>query len=241
MLYCRCSRGQSFYLAVVALSRRLRWKLAQGLEWRWWNRYLAGKSPEDYLLNKRAYWKRTLAELEWEVAEGATALDAGCGPAGIYLLLHATQTITAIDPLLDHYRRLAVFRPETYPEVRFLRRTMEELEPLSSFRQIYCFNAINHVRDWERALDALAAVASPGTEMILTSDVHRHAWLLPVFRLLPGDVLHPQQHGPDAYRRALTARGWRIDRERLLRREAIFEYRAWVCTFTPAGTVRQGR
>ena len=207
--------------------------MAQALEWRWWSRYLASRSPEVYLQNKRAYWARTLTELEWAVAAGAPALDAGCGPAGIFLLLHDTQRITAIDPLLERYRRLPVFQPQAYPEVSFLPRTMEEPGEVGPFRQIYCFNSINHVRDWERALDALTSVALPGTEMILTSDVHRHSWLLPVFRLLPGDVLHPQQHGPDAYRTALAARGWRIEREKLLRREAIFDYRAWVCRLTP--------
>ena len=229
----RLSYGiESFYLAPVGRMQRLRWKLAQSLEWRWWNRYLAKQSPDAYLAKKRDYWVRTLAELDWRTEKGARVLDAGCGPAGIFLLLHDRQQVTALDPLLDRYRRLSVFRPARYPEVRFLQRPMEELADLGSFRQIYCFNAINHVRDWAEALDALSGAAVPGTELILSSDVHRHAWLLPVFRLLPGDVLHPQQHGAEAYRRALRARGWRIDRERLLRREAIFDYRAWVCTFT---------
>ena len=223
----------------MANAQRIRWKVAQALEWRWWDRYLSRQSSEAYLRSKRAYWERTLAQLEWEVVPGAEALDAGCGPAGVYLLLHDRQRITAIDPLLDRYRQLSVFRPDAYPGVTFLQRTLEKPGDVGPFRQLYCFNAINHVRDWELSLDTLTALALPGSELLLTSDVHRHSWLLPVFRLLPGDLLHPQQHGPDAYRRALERRGWRIDREKVLRREAIFDYRAWVCTFSPRPDARE--
>ena len=104
------------------------------------------------------------------------------------------------------------------------------LQLSTPFDIIYCFNAINHVADWEASLDALTRLAQPGTRLVLTSDVHRHAWLLPIFRALPGDALHPQQHLAHHYRDALTRRGWRMEREVELRKERIFSYRAWVCT-----------
>ncbi len=176
-----------------------------------------------------AYWARTLADLNWEVKPGRRVLDAGCGPAGIFIHLHQQEVVTALDPLLDRYEEdLPVFNRADYPEVRFLTQPLEQSIHESPFAAIYCFNAINHVADWEAALDALTSVAAPGCRMILTSDVHRHRWLLPVFRLLPGDALHPQQHPASDYRAALTIRGWTIEQERILRTEAIFNYVGWV-------------
>lgn len=213
----------------------LRWKVAQYLERRWWQRYLRGKPPEEYLRRKRNYWARVLDELDWEPIPGRKVLDAGCGPAGVFCYLHRTEKVTALDPLLESYEEdLPIFKQTDYPSVHFLTQTLEEdLPAKETFSAIYCFNAINHVADWDRALDVLTANASGGTRMILTSDVHRHAWLLPVFRALPGDALHPQQHLPAAYRSALTSRGWSIEREEVLRKELIFNYTAWVATYSP--------
>ncbi|NJB85271.1 2-polyprenyl-6-hydroxyphenyl methylase/3-demethylubiquinone-9 3-methyltransferase [Lewinella marina] len=212
----------------------LRWRVAQFLELRWWRRYLRQQSPQEYLAAKRAYWQRVLNRLEWTVDADARALDAGCGPAGIFTLLYDRQRITAVDPLLRRYESLPVFSRAHYPWVRFIPQPLEELTPLEPFDCIYCFNAINHVSDWSRSLDQLTAMARPGTRMILSSDVHRHDWLLPVFRALPGDALHPQQHGAAEYRAALRQRGWQIVREERLRRTAIFDYRAWVCELDSA-------
>lgn len=211
----------------------LRWRVAQYLERRWWKRYLNGKSPEDYLLDKTAYWQRTLDQLGWQPVPGRRVLDAGCGPAGVFIHVQDVEDVTALDPLLAKYEEdLAIFRREDYPKVRFLHQPLEQaFDDGATFEAIYCFNAINHVSDWDVALDALTAHAHPGTRLLLTSDVHRHKLLLPIFRALPGDALHPQQHGPEAYRNALTRRGWRIEREELLRREGIFEYLGWVAIF----------
>lgn len=211
----------------------LRWRVAQYLERRWWQRYLRGKSPEEYLTDKKAYWQRTLTELGWAPVPERKVLDAGCGPAGVYIYLAETEKVTALDPLLDNYEAdLAIFRRADYPGVRFLAQPLEQaFDEGASFDAIYCFNAINHVSDWDAALDVLTAHARSGTRLLMTSDVHRSKLLLPIFKALPGDALHPQQHGPEAYRSALQQRGWRIEREEVLRREAIFEYTAWVATW----------
>lgn len=210
--------------------KTIRWRVAQFLERRWWRRYLRDKSPAEYLTDKRAYWVKTLDQLGWQPEPGRRVLDAGCGPAGVFVLLHDVEKVTALDPLLASYEAdLPIFKRTDYPQVSFLHQPLEAAFPtVAPFAAIYCFNAINHVADWDQSLDALTALAAPGTRMILTSDVHRHQWLLPIFQALPGDALHPQQHGPEAYRSALEKRGWRIEREQVLRREAIFDYTAWV-------------
>ena len=217
----------------------LRWKVAQYLEGRWWRRYLKRKPPSKYLEDKIDYWRRTLDTLAWHPVPGRRVLDAGCGPAGIFIHLHRTESVAALDPLLSNYERhLPIFSRRSYPAVSFHEQRLED-RPIHAgpFAAIYCFNAINHVANWSGALDALTAYARPGTEMILTSDVHRWNWLMPLFRAIPGDALHPQQHDAADYRYALAARGWTIQREQVLRREWIFDYTAWVARYE-GGTAR---
>ena len=219
------------------MTKTLRWRVAQFLERRWWRNYLRGKSPETYLADKKAYWARTLAKLDWTPKTGRRVLDAGCGPAGVFILLHEQEKVTALDPLLGRYEEdLPIFSRADYPGVTFREQPLEDPLAAAPFAAIYCFNAINHVADWGRSLDNLTACARPGTRLLLTSDVHRHGLLLPIFRALPGDALHPQQHGPEAYREALESRGWRIDRTEVLREEAIFAYTAWCATYRPEAT-----
>lgn len=214
-------------------TRHHRWRLAQWLELRWWQRYLRRKQPGHYLEQKQNYWQQLLDQLDWKPIPNAHVLDAGCGPAGIFIYLHDHQRVTALDPLLELYRkRLRILDTSRYPEVEFVTARLEEAAFDRRFDEIYCLNAINHVDNWAAALDNLTRLSRPGTRMLLSSDVHRHNWLLPIFRLLPGDALHPQQHNAEHYRNALTERGWVIEKETVLRREAIFEYRAWSCRYT---------
>ena len=143
------------------------------------------------------------------MTRNARVLDAGCGPAGIFILLHDRQQVTALDPLLPRYERLPIFSQSDYPDVQFRQQSLENTSLAGAFDTIYCFNAINHVADWAASLDTLTRLSRPGTVLVLTSDVHRYAWLLPLFRALPGDALHPQQHLAHHYSDALTHRGWR--------------------------------
>lgn len=216
------------------MQKTIRWRLAQWLERRWWRRYI-GRQPSSaaYLLDKKKYWQQVLQTLSHEPSLGAAVLDAGCGPAGIFILLHKSQQLTALDPLLAAYEQdLAIFQKAQYPQVNFTEMPLEEASfPIASFQTIYCFNAINHVSDWEVALDQLTRWIAPGGRLLISSDVHRWRLLQQIFNLLPGDALHPQQHRAEDYEKALQARGWKILHSHVLRRELIFDYRAWVCVF----------
>lgn len=202
-----------------------KWKLAQQLEFRWWQRYLRHKEPLAYLQWKSAYWDDLLLKLSplLETPEGQTILDCGCGPAGIFMVLKGNH-VTAMDPLLDRYRELAVFRPEHYPWVRFRQQAMEELDDRDRFDIIYCLNAINHVNDIGRCYDNLVRALKPGGTLVISTDAHRFHLLKNIFRAVPGDALHPQQFGLTEYERFLTDRGCRISKSLLLKREAIFDY-----------------
>ena len=64
--------------------------------------------------------------------------------------------------------------------------------------------------------------------LVLSVDAHRHRWLKPIFRAVPGDVLHPHQHDLDDYEQLCTAAGLSVLRRLCYKREAIFNY--WVLT-----------
>lgn len=202
----------------------LKWRIAQAAEIRWWRRYLGRKDPGAYRRQKEAYWKKMLERTGLAFAPQARVLDAGCGPAGIFLILRE-QKVDAIDPLLEAYaRQLPYFAPADYPWVRFEARRLEDLKAVAVYDAVFCLNAINHVADLETALDRLLTVARPGAPMVISVDVHRSFFLKQLFRLLPGDVLHPHQHSLDDYLARLKQRGCRIRKVERLKPGRIFDY-----------------
>ena len=216
------------FVAIEAAPHRvskLRWKLAQRVELAWWRRYLRGRSPDDYLRWKRAYWLDFLAVLGLTPKPNSTVLDAGCGPAGIFCALPQCA-VTAVDPLLGQYKRLAHFRAARSPNVTFVEGAVEAYAPAARFDYVFCLNVINHVRDLDGVCAVLAKAARPGAPVVVSVDAHRHAWLKPVFKALPGDVLHPHQLDLDEYVAAFARSGLHLTSKRRLKRERIFDY--WV-------------
>jgi 2-polyprenyl-6-hydroxyphenyl methylase/3-demethylubiquinone-9 3-methyltransferase len=200
--------------------------MAQALERRWWKRYLGNKSPAEYRSWKRRYWLELLAPHRdaLHLDQPQRLLDAGCGPAGINLALDG-HTVTALDPLLDHYSvELPAFAALQVPGVTYLSAPLEGFRPALPFDGVCCLNAINHVNDLDAALDTLGAVVRPGGWLLLGVDVHRSLALRNLFRAIPGDALHPHQHTAAEYRGFLEARGWRVDDQRCLKPGKIFDY-----------------
>lgn len=200
-----------------------RWRLAQAAEKRWWRQYLAGKGVDRYLRDKKRYWYRILQAFAIDLPAGAHVLDAGCGPAGIFIALEQ-QRVTAVDPLLADYEELAHFSRAWYPGVDFRCATLEEWTTAKRFSWAFCLNAINHVADLEQALHGLTRAVEPGGQLLLTVDVHRSSWLKILFRAIPGDVLHPHQHGQDDYLALLRHMGWSIRQVETLKTGRIFDY-----------------
>ena len=130
-----------------------------------------------------------------------------------------------MDPLIEAYaEQLQHFTPADYPWVAFRRGTLEELPERAAFSWIFCMNAINHVADLKRSLQNLARALQPGGQILLGVDVHRSATLKHLFRWLPGDILHPQQHSLSDYRAMLPSCGLRIRREARFKAGRIFDY-----------------
>lgn len=205
-----------------------RWRIAQKLEICWWKRYLNSQPDKVYLERKKAYWHRILDEAGCVPLVGERVLDAGCGPAGVFTVLENCR-VDAVDPLVAQYREtLSVFSDYQYPWTQFFCTKLEDFRVSERYSRVFCFNAINHVEDIRRGMDILADAVAPGGTLILSSDAHRHSILKWLFRLLPGDALHPHQYDRKEYIQFLRERGFRVERELVLRREFIFEYCLWV-------------
>ncbi len=220
------------------MKKSRKWKLAQKLEQKWWRNYLKGKSPEEYLKWKKNYWNEMLAKISDVVSisplssgEGLGVrriLDAGCGPAGMYIVLEGHQ-VDAVDPLLSVYETdLPHFKRTMYPEVHFFQQPLEEFSTEKKYDLIFCQNALNHVNDLDFCLSKLFSLMNENARFILCVDGHRFSLLKYLFRLIPGDALHPHQYSTEDYRKKIFANGGKILKEFSLKKELVFDYRLFV-------------
>lgn len=206
--------------------RKLRWKIAQQAEIRWWKNYLKDKDTEAYLEWKKQYWQNILDELKDVVSiqPNHTILDAGCGPAGIFLNLQHCKTI-AVDPLLDAYEtHLHQFKKQAYPTVRFITSQMEDIDLSEKMDIIFCMNAINHVRNLPMSYDKLISLLKPNGILVISIDAHNHNFFKRLFRLLPGDILHPHQYDLGEYEKFLTDRKLKMLKTVCSKKEFFFNH-----------------
>lgn len=205
-----------------------KWRVAQWAEWRWWRWYLRKKVPADYLAQKTAYWYRFLHSCGISAEEAKSILDAGCGPAGIFMVCN-NPIVCALDPLLPLYEKhLVHFDPKAWPGVDFIPIALEDWTPETKFELIFCLNAINHTRDLKLSLEKLRQVLHPEGKLILSTDTHKYDLLCRIFQWLPGDLLHPHQYGEAAYRNFLEEAGFSIERAFVSRKGKIFDYTVFV-------------
>lgn len=201
-----------------------RWRLAQFLELRWWQRYLGKQDWKDYLAAKKQHWHKMLNLLEISPKPAERILDAGCGPAGIFTILEG-QKVDAIDPLLAAYaHKLKGFQATNFPNVHFEAIMLEQMTAKETYDYVFCLNAINHVENLKLALQKLAQGLKPQGTLVLSIDLHRFGFLKFIFRLLPGDVLHPQQDGLEDYLSILKELGLNVQKELVLKPGWIFNY-----------------
>jgi 2-polyprenyl-6-hydroxyphenyl methylase/3-demethylubiquinone-9 3-methyltransferase len=209
----------------------LRWKIAQYAEIRWWQNYLKGKDSLQYLDWKSEYWKRFLSDCEINPEAQSDCLDAGCGPAGIFTILKSHKT-DAFDPLLELYeQKLKIFKKENYPEIKFYNNDLENFKSEKNYNYVFCLNAVNHVKDWEKSISKLVQLTKNGGKLIISTDVHRFRILKYVFRLLPGDILHPQQHQSGDYLQFFNSFKPLSVKKILLKKGNIFNYEVFILEF----------
>ena len=203
-----------------------RWKLAQWFERKWWKNYLGQKDPVAYLAWKKAYWDNFYSSFSDVVplSDESKVLDAGCGPAGIFMIFTQQET-TAFDPLLDAYEQdLPHFNREDYPTIQFSTASLENYTATNFYDAVFCINAINHVKDIKTATTRLVETAKKGAKMVISIDTHNHKWLQPLFKLIPGDVLHPHQYNLQEYIQLFEDCGIKTLRTICVKKAFIFDY-----------------
>lgn len=203
---------------------KLRWKIAQWAERRWWRRYLKNKSVDDYLVWKSDYWKNFLIKnkLDQTQIAAGSSIDLGCGPAGIFILF---PRAVAVDPLLDLYEQdLAHFSKKNYPANKFINSSIEDFSTTENYDTIFCINAINHVADMQKGIANLSQCAHKNSKLVISIDAHNHSFLKKIFQLLPGDILHPHQYNLQEYKNKIEAEGWKITNTLCMDEAFIFNY-----------------
>jgi 2-polyprenyl-6-hydroxyphenyl methylase/3-demethylubiquinone-9 3-methyltransferase len=209
----------------------LRWRIAQWFELKWWQRYFAAKDKHSYYQWKKEYWRGLIDQIGegLPLAHARSLADLGCGPAGIFIIFGDKQ-VTAVDPLLDTYAAtLSFFDRADYPYTTFVNQQLEEYAPAEPHDLVFCMNAINHVADIELAYDRLVAAAKPNGYLIVSIDAHNHSFFKRLFRLIPGDILHPHQYDLEEYATFMIQRGCRITQTLLVKKEFFFSHYVLVC------------
>lgn len=206
--------------------KTLRWRTAQFFEALWWKNYLVKKDVAAYLSYKVNYWNKILATIATEVAikPHDRILDAGCGPAGIFIAL-SDYKVSAFDPLLDTYaKELPHFKFEMYPYVKFKTDTLESFESEEQFDVVFCMNAINHVSELDKAFLTLYKHTKQGGRIVVSIDAHNHKFYKHLFRLQPADILHPHQYDLPEYSEMLRSLGCEISQTALVKKEYLFNH-----------------
>ncbi len=206
--------------------KTLRWRTAQFFETLWWRNYLAKKDVNEYLRLKIIYWNKILNSIasKIELKQSDRILDAGCGPAGIFISL-IDHNVMAFDPLLDKYHQtLPHFKLEMYPTVKFKTDTLESFIIQDQFDLVFCMNAINHVSELDKAFLTLYKHTKPGGKIIVSIDAHNRKFFKHLFRLQPADILHPHQHDLEEYKEMLTALNCVITQTTLVKKEFLFNH-----------------
>lgn len=204
----------------------MRWQFAQFFELRWWKNYLKGKSPEDYLRWKKNYWLEFLKGLDLNVNDVEyPAIDIGCGPAGVFMILEEGQ-VTAVDPLLDSYESLEIFNQTAYPKANFVHSSFEDFSSDQKYETVFCLNAINHFIDLGASFENLGAICSDNGQLIVSIDAHNHLFFRKLFSWIPLDILHPHQYTLAEYEAFVEAAGFRIEKKVLGQKRFFFDY--WI-------------
>lgn len=202
----------------------MRWQIAQWFEKRWWKNYLKNKDDASYLSWKKEYWDAFLQTNQLTQPINARILDAGCGPAGIFIALGKNQVV-AIDPLLEFYEsQISHFKKEDYPWVDFRANGIESLDDDIPFDFVFCLNVINHVQNLNASLLRLCGQVKPQGKLILSIDCHNFWLPKNIFRLLPFDILHPHQYDLNEYMAMVEKLGFVKQQAVMVKKGFLFNY-----------------
>lgn len=212
------------------MNHPIRWRIAQHVEQYWWRRYLHGKDWPTYHQWKCGYWNNLLQNATNMAPELATlladatlpVLDAGCGPAGIYMVLDK-HPVTAIDPLIEMYTYwLDHFDASVFPWVDFRNIPLEQFKAREPFKLVFCLNALNHVADIHLATERLVAATANNGLIVMTLDAHNYKAMQKLFKAVPGDILHPHQYTLNGYIQLFNSFGLQLQGNHTLQKGRLF-------------------
>lgn len=133
--------------------------------------------------------------------------------------------VTAVDPLLDKYEReLSIFSKNDYPDVKFITSPIESFTTTQTYDYVFCMNAINHVSDIQAGFATLCSLAKPQGKIVVSIDAHNRQFLKGIFRIGPGDVLHPHQYDLQEYKGFLEHEGYEVVKTICLDKAFIFNH-----------------
>ncbi len=216
----------------------IKWRIAQYLELLWWKRYLRSKTKAEYLAWKKQYWQSLFQKLGDVVTilPNDKLIDFGCGPAGCFVAFSQNK-VTAVDPLIEKYQHsLSHFAKQDYPNTTFVASTIEDFTVTEKADVVLCMNAINHVSDIDKAMNVVSAAVNESGYLIISIDAHRHNALKWLFRLIPGDMLHPHQYNLDEYKSMVESRNFKITKTLKLKSGRVFDYYVLVGSRIQAGS-----
>ena len=183
------------------------------------------KDQSNYLEWKRSYWRDLLNKIQTNIAisGGTSILDIGCGPAGIFIILEDNK-VEAIDPLVESYEKeLDHFSRDNYPYVRFHNIQFENYNELREFKVTFLMNAINHFIDLKASIIKAIDLTSEGGHVVITIDAHNFTFFKYLFRLIPGDILHPHQFGLREYQ-DFFENGTTLVEQHLIKKAGLFNH-----------------
>ena len=85
-------------------------------------------------------------------------------------------------------------------------------------------NAINHVHAIDKAFDVVVNSAQQNSTIVVSIDAHNFSFFKFLFRLIPGDILHPHQYDLKEYCRFLESRNCKIEQAVCIKQEFFFNH-----------------
>lgn len=157
-----------------------KWKIAQQEELSCWLLNSEKINHPKYLEWKRQYWQKMLARLDLSTPPWPelNALEVGCGPSGIFLLLPdnaMTTNFTILDPLLKNYRQAFPSYFNRCPEVSVPLESWSEVGT-DEYDLIFAINCIDHTLDIQTFLEKLHKLVKLNGRVILAVNTHKRSW-----------------------------------------------------------------
>jgi ubiquinone/menaquinone biosynthesis C-methylase UbiE len=126
-----------------------------------------------YVKRNRYYYKDIIKFLKFNIPEGSTVLEVGCGTGYLLNALNPAQGV-GIDISEKMIQNAAENYNEKNPALRFLHMDAENLQLDETFDFIVLSDTLGYFEDIERAFKELKKVSHPGTRIIVT--YHSFLW-----------------------------------------------------------------